>query len=166
MHGDSSTAGTEEAMSEANVSTKQPEAGKEARLPSPDVHAGRPSHLESTPAQGAPSPLGLIWRIDRRETFMALRRGRRTRQGPIAVAWVDGDPTEPPRVALSVSRRVGSAVVRNRLRRQMRALVRSLARQLAPGAYLIGADRAAVDLPPAELRTTLSQALERLGALR
>jgi ribonuclease P protein component len=46
----------------------------------------------------------------------------------------------PPRVAFAVGRSVGSAPVRNRVRRRLRALARDHADQLAPGWYLIGAD--------------------------
>ncbi len=46
----------------------------------------------------------------------------------------------PPRVAYAISRPVGTAVARNRLRRRLRALTRAHAGEFAPGhAYLIGA---------------------------
>jgi ribonuclease P protein component len=46
----------------------------------------------------------------------------------------------PPRVAFAVGRRVGNAVVRNRVRRRLRALAREHAAGFAPGhAYLVAA---------------------------
>ena len=47
----------------------------------------------------------------------------------------------PPRVGFSVGRAVGPAVVRNRLRRRLRAMSSAAARdgRLPPGTYLLGA---------------------------
>ena len=153
-------AGTEEAMSEEDLSTEQPPAGQEARFPPPHVDSGRPGHHQGAAIEGSPAPLGLIWRVDRRETFEALRHGRRRREGPITVSWIPGDPAEPPRVAYTIGRRVGSAVVRNRVRRRLRMLIREAAPMLRPGAYLIGAGPAAALLSYEELRTILYKALK------
>lgn len=103
-----------------------------------------------------------IWRVERRDTFSALRRARRRRQGPLAVSWVAGDPAEPPRVAFTVGRRVGSAVVRNRLRRRLRSIMREAAPRLLPGAYLVGAAPDAARLPYAHLRALLLEALNNM----
>lgn len=100
--------------------------------------------------------------MERRDTFDALRRARRRRQGPLTVSWVAGDPAEPPRVAFTVGRRVGSAVVRNRLRRRLRSIMREAAPRLLPGAYLVGAAPDAARLPYAHLRTLLLEALDNM----
>lgn len=66
------------------------------------------------------------------------------------------------RVAYAVGRRVGNAVVRNRLRRRLRAAVREIDAErggLAPGAYLISARPEAAGRPYADLRATLGEAL-------
>jgi ribonuclease P protein component len=146
-------------MSEANVPTEQPQAGQTPRLPAPDVDAGRPGHHQGQAAQGPSQADSLIWRIDRRDTFAALRHGRRHREGPLTVSWVSGDPAEPPRVAYTVGRRVGSAVVRNRMRRRLRMLIREAAPTLRPGAYLIGAGPDAALLSHDSLRAILVKAL-------
>ena len=150
-------------MGETDVPAEQPQARQEPRVPSPDVDARRAGHLEGSSAQGAPPAVGLIWRVRDRATFAALRRGRRVRNGPITISWVDGEPTQPPRVAFAIGRRVGHAIERNRLRRRLRAVVRTLAPNLGPGAYLIGAAPKAAHLPFEELRTTVSQACEALA---
>ncbi|HMC39455.1 MAG TPA: ribonuclease P protein component [Acidimicrobiales bacterium] len=98
----------------------------------------------------------MIWRVERRDTFEALRRARRRRQGPLSISWVPGHPDEPPRVAFTIGRRVGPAVVRNRLRRRLRMLMRESASRLRPGAYLIGASPDAAQLPYPELRAAVS----------
>jgi len=57
------------------------------------------------------------------------------------------DPSaSPPRVAFAIGRAVGPAVIRNQVRRRLRALLANLPddRSLPPGWYLVGARPAAV----------------------
>jgi len=84
------------------------------------------------------------------------------RRGPITVTWVAGDPSEPPRVAYAIGRRAGGAVVRNRVRRRLRAITREVGVQLHPGAYLIGATADAASLSYGELRATVCQAFSAM----
>jgi ribonuclease P protein component len=84
------------------------------------------------------------------------------RRGPVTVTWVAGDPSQPPRVAYAIGRRAGGAVVRNRLRRRLRAIVREVRPQLHPGAYLVGATGAAASLSYGDLRASVCQALAAL----
>jgi ribonuclease P protein component len=90
-------------------------------------------------------------------TFDALRRhGMRRRSGPVTVT-VLRDPLAPgPRVAYGVSRAVGTAVDRNRVRRRLRAIVRDT--ELVPGAYLVSVSPAAAELPFDELAGHVRQA--------
>jgi ribonuclease P protein component len=95
-----------------------------------------------------------------RDSFAALaRQGRRVREGPLTVVHRSADTA--PRVAFAVGRKVGSAVVRNRLRRRLRALWREAT---PPGGdYLIVIAPAAATATHAELALRLSAALERLA---
>jgi ribonuclease P protein component len=151
-------------MSEANVSTEQPPAGQAARIPPSHVDAGRSGHHQGASPQESAPPLGLIWRVSKRETFASLHRARRHRAGPLTVSWVSGDPVEPPRVAYAISRRVGPAVVRNRVRRRLRALTREAAPLLRPGAYLISVEPEATLLSSEKLRTLLVKVLKQVEA--
>jgi ribonuclease P protein component len=72
---------------------------------------------------------------------------------------VAGNPAEPPRVAYAVGRRAGGAVVRNRIRRRLRAAVRDVHAELVPGAYLIGAGAEAATLPYQQLKAMMTEAL-------
>jgi ribonuclease P protein component len=60
------------------------------------------------------------------------------------------------RVAYAVSRAVGGAVDRNRVRRRLRAIVRRA--DLAPGAYLVAVAPAAAQLPFDELAAHVDKA--------
>lgn len=84
----------------------------------------------------------------------------------MTVTWMVGDPASsgPPRVAYAIGRKAGGAVVRNRVRRRLRAIVREVAAELDPGSYLIGAGAAAATLPYRELRATVIEALRSAPA--
>ncbi len=75
----------------------------------------------------------------------------------------DGDPTK--RVGFTVTKKIGGAVVRNRMKRRLRAL----ARELLPGGGLPGADHVligrsgGIERDFTVLRQELASALERLG---
>src|SRR5438309_127457 len=110
-------------MSEAHVSAQQPQTSQESRLSAPHVDPSRAGHLEVAAPEGSPPPVGLIWRVRDRRAFSAFRsaglagpgghqQSRRSRRGPITVTWVDGPPTEPPKVAFAIGRKVGGAVER------------------------------------------------------
>jgi ribonuclease P protein component len=110
-------------------------------------------------------------RITDRATFGALARARRVRQGPLTVALVPpGTATSGPglpdaRVAYSTGRKVGGAVVRNRVRRRLRAACREHAALLVPGAaYLVSASPASATASYQDLAAHLAEALERLGS--
>ncbi len=85
------------------------------------------------------------------------------RRGPVTVTWVPGEPDEPTRVAYTVGRKVGGAVVRNRVRRRLRAVVREARESLRPGAYLLGAGAEAATMPYGELRAAVCEALNVLA---
>ena len=169
--GETGAAGTEEAMSEADISAEQSQAKQEARLSSPDGDPRRAGHPAGTPAQGSPAPVGLIWRVRGRDSFRAFHltrhetgrpRPTRVHIGPITVSFVNGNPAEPPRVAYAIGRKVGNAVERNRIRRQLRTILTEVVSQLRPGIYLIGVAPHATPLRFGELRLTVMRALDAI----
>ena len=80
-----------------------------------------------------------IDRIRDRDVFRRFRaEGTRARRGPLTVAVLPR-PDGPAALAFAISRRVGNAVARNRLRRQLRAAAGELERNdaLVPAWYLV-----------------------------
>jgi ribonuclease P protein component len=158
-------------MSEADISAEQSQAKQETRLSSPDGDPRRSGHPAGTPAQGSPAPVSLIWRVRGRDAFRAFHpprhvaestRATRARIGPVTVSFVNGNPAEPPRVAYAIGRKVGNAVERNRIRRQLRTILIEVATQLRPGMYLIGVAPHATPLRFGELRLTVMRALDAI----
>jgi ribonuclease P protein component len=95
-----------------------------------------------------------------RATFRAFVAGRRYFRGALTMTCVRSAESGPPRVAYAVPRSVGNAVVRNRVRRRLRALVQQHASDLRDGhAYLIGAAPRAADASVADLDHALSDLL-------
>ena len=78
----------------------------------------------------------------------------------------DGDPTR--RLGITVTRKIGNAVVRNRMKRRFRAL----ARELLPTGGVAGADHiligraGGVERPFDQLRAELGKALAKLATVK
>jgi ribonuclease P protein component len=86
--------------------------------------------------------------------------GRRRTPG----AGPDAAEPEGPRFGFTITRKVGGAVVRNRIRRRLREALRTLAAAHArpDHDYVVVASRAAHDYPFAGLQDALREAFERL----
>lgn len=151
-------------MGEENLSAQETQADAHARVPGPHGHPGGARHREEPSPQGPAQADRLIWRIRDRATFELLATTPRRRRGPVSLAVVPVGPSDPPRVAYAVGRRVGSAVVRNRVRRRLRASIARHRSTLRPGAaYLVGAAPAAATVPFAELDSAVGTLLSAAG---
>jgi ribonuclease P protein component len=144
-------------MREEDVPAEQPEAKEDPRLPAPDAHPRRPSGHRPSARQGSLQSLSLIWSVRDRAMFRAIAHGHRRRSGALQVsAAVLSTRQEPPRIAFAVGRPVGNAVVRNRVRRRLRAAVREQCDLLQPGwGYLVTAAPAAAAATYRELSDAL-----------
>lgn len=82
------------------------------------------------------------------------------RADPLWCSFVPDQALQPPRVAFALSRALGSAVTRNRLRRRLRAILHDI--DVPPGLMLIGAKPAASELTFDELTTVANTLIDRL----
>lgn len=77
-----------------------------------------------------------------------------------------GDGGDDVRVAYSVGKRVGGAVVRNTWRRRLRAIAAEVAGDLRPGAYLIALAPEVERLTFPELRDQVGTTMRRASGAR
>jgi ribonuclease P protein component len=93
--------------------------------------------------------------------------GEAHRRRSLWCSYLPDIDSTPPRVAFAIGRKVGPAVVRNRLRRQIRAVLHEQQGlgQLASGSYLFGAHPSVVSLSYADLREEVLELLRAASAL-
>jgi len=101
-------------------------------------------------------------RLKKRRDFLAAAKGRKApRRAFVLESRARGDE-EPPRLGLTVSKRVAkSAVERNRIRRRLREAARLIPDEAATAGhdYVIVGRRAALTEPFADLKSALAEAL-------
>jgi ribonuclease P protein component len=98
--------------------------------------------------------------------FEHLRTAGRTRSDALLRARVARTELPLTRFGLATGKDLGGAVVRNRVRRRLRAALRSFGPALQPGwDVLIVAQPSAAAAPQAELDRSLARLLERGGVL-
>jgi ribonuclease P protein component len=104
----------------------------------------------------------LIAPIRDRRTFVALRaHGVRARRGALGATLLPEEGATSTRVAFAITKRVGGAVERNRLRRRLRATIAELDRadaSMVPrGALLVSAGPEAAHRGAEELRNDVER---------
>jgi ribonuclease P protein component len=182
---------SETTREQENLPAEQPSAAQDPRFPPADAYACRPRDPRRSPSQGPRSPRGLSTsdlprpatefprpaavlpsphRLRLRRDFgVATRRGRRAGSRSVVVHVATADTAAEPvagpaRVGFIVSRSCGSAVVRNRIRRQLRHLMADQLSSLPAGALVVvRALPAAASVGAAALREDLSRCLHRLA---
>lgn len=150
---------------EAHFPTEQPGPGTPSRLP---LAHGDGGWTRSHPGASCTRPgqaVGLIT-LTKRSDFLAANAGKRAPM-PGFVLLVrnraDGDPAM--RVGYTVTKKIGGAVIRNRLKRRFRAL----ARETLPVSGVLGADHVLIgrsgglDRDFATLRHDLVKALGKIA---
>jgi ribonuclease P protein component len=160
---------------EADLPAEQSGAQAAPRLPQPHGNAGRSQDHSCPPGarpqeperliDGAPSPL-VIGRMTRRADFLAANRGQRAPMpGFVLLVRPRRDDSPMIRAGFTVTKKIGNAVVRNRMKRRLRAL----ARAALPKLGLAGADHVligregGIERNFAQLAAELDQALSKIA---
>ncbi len=99
-------------------------------------------------------------RIRKRREFLALQRGHRGKKTPHFVVILARGPQPEGRLGITVSRRIGNAVRRNRVKRLVREFYRNHRSELQPAHDLLIIARAGADtLSFKDVESELARAL-------
>jgi len=121
---------------EAHLSAQQARACAPAWLFRAQGDRRRPQGVGRAPRPWPQSPLRLI-HLRKRADFLAANRGKRAAMpGFVLLARDRGDGDDAVRVGYTVTKKIGNAVVRNRMKRRLR----EIARAELPGAGRDGCD--------------------------
>jgi len=149
---------------EAHLPTEQPGPQAASRVPVPHGDPGRPQGAERPP-RARPQEAQRLATIRKRADFIAANSGLRAALPGFVLLVRDRKDSNPAmRVGFTVTRKIGGAVIRNRMKRRFRAL----AREIVPAKGIPGADHVmigranGVERDFGLLRSELVDALERL----
>ncbi len=131
---------------EAHLSAEQSRPQAAPRVPRPHGDSGRPQGAARAPCPWPQEPVGLneptgpslpLAIIRKRADFLACNKGRRQPMpGFVLLVRDRGDGDPAMRLGITVTKKIGGAVVRNRMKRRFRALARSI----LPHSGVVGAD--------------------------
>ena len=150
---------------EAHLPTEQSRPQAPARIPVPHGDAGRTQGAERSP-RPRPQEAQRLTTISKRADFLAANAGKRAATpGFVLLVRDRADGSIAKRAGFTVTKRIGGAVIRNRLKRRLRAL----ARDIVPSNGVAGADHVfigrsgGVEREFALLRSDLIGALARVA---
>jgi ribonuclease P protein component len=148
---------------EAHLPAEQPRPQAASRVPQPHGNGRRPQGAERTP-RARPQEAQRLVTIKKRADFVAANAGKRTTTPGFILLVRDRKDADPAmRVGFTVTKKIGGAVVRNRMKRRFRAL----ARELVPAKGLPGSDHVmigrakGIEREFGLLRSELADALDR-----
>jgi ribonuclease P protein component len=149
---------------EAHLPAQQPRPQAASRVPQPHGDRGRPKGAQFPP-RARPQEAQRLATIKKRADFVAANSGLRATTPGFVLLIRDRKDADPAmRVGFTVTKKIGGAVVRNRMKRRFRAL----AREIVPAKGVPGADHVmigrakGIERDFTLLRAELADALERL----
>jgi ribonuclease P protein component len=149
---------------EAHLPAEQSGPQAASRLPQPDGDRRRPQGSERPP-RARPQEAQRLVTISKRADFLAANGGLRTTTPGFVLLVRDRKDDDPQmRVGFTVTKKIGGAVVRNRMKRRFRAL----AREIVPTNGFSGADHVmigrarGIERDFGAMRSELANALDRL----
>jgi ribonuclease P protein component len=169
---------------ETYLSAQQSAAQADPRIPRPDGDAQRAPRAQTASHQGTPSPdrldpaqaarvesggglrFGTESRLHRRTDFLNVRRlGIRAQTAHFVVYLAQLPNQTTARLGLAVSRQVGNAVVRNRIKRRLRESFRCALRPVAgpDGTIVVIARQGAAELKTPEVTAELKAVISRMA---
>jgi ribonuclease P protein component len=154
---------------EAHFPAKPSRARTSPRLPGAVGDPRRTQGIGRPPGTGPQDPVGLtlssLTTLTKRADFLAANSGKRAPMpGFVLLVRPRGDDSPDMRLGITVTKKIGNAVVRNRMKRRFRAL----ARDLLPIEGVAGADHVligragGVERDFGDLRHELSKALAKV----
>jgi len=162
-----------EPRDEKNIPAKTTGAEAHARVYGANVHprGTRRSQVEAREAPLAPDGIADVLparaRLKLRSDFRSVYARGRSCATDLVVVYALPNHKDTTRIGFSVSRKVGKAVVRNRVKRLLREAARAMLPSLDPGYdVIIIARGAAVGASLAEISESLTCLFGRLGILR
>jgi ribonuclease P protein component len=121
---------------EAHLPAEQPRPQAASRVPGTHGDRRRPQGAERPPCT-RPQEAQRLVTIKRRADFVAANAGKRATTAGFILLVRDREDSDPSmRVGFTVTKKIGGAVVRNRMKRRFRAL----AREIVPSKGIAGAD--------------------------
>jgi ribonuclease P protein component len=149
---------------EAHLPAQQPRPQAASRVPQPHGDARRTQGAQLAP-RARPQEAQRLITLKKRADFVAANGGKRaTTPGFVLLVRDRQDADLAVRVGFTVTKKIGGAVVRNRMKRRFRAL----AREIVPAKGFPGADHVmigrakGIERDFTLLRTELIGALEQL----
>src|SRR4051794_13888500 len=121
---------------EAHLPAEQSRPQAPARVPRPHGDGRRPQSAERPP-RPRPQEAQRLTTLKKRADFLAANSGRRVSTPGFVLLVRDRKDSDPAmRVGITVTKKIGGAVVRNRMKRRFRAL----AREIVPVKGIAGSD--------------------------
>ena len=149
---------------EAHLSNEQSGPRAAARVPAPHGDGRRTQGAERSP-RSRPQEAQRLTILKKRADFLAANGGRRASTPGFILLVRDRKDSDPlMRIGFTVTKKIGGAVVRNRMKRRFRALVR----EIVPAKGIAGADHVmigranGIERDYGLLRSELAGALDRL----